>query len=58
MGKERGETVVVMSGKPINGESAITCACGTDMVGVNIWTLFYIVDSRKVVLHVLTTIVT
>ncbi len=51
------ETVVVVAGKPVNRETSVACSGGTDMSCVNPWLSLYMVDSREVVAHVLSGIV-
>ena len=53
-----GKTTLMMSGKPINRETAITCTGSTNMLFVNIRLFCHIVYCRKIVLHVLAAIIT
>ena len=58
MSHQCGITPVVMSGKPVYGESTVACTYCADMVCVDVGLSFDIIGCRIVVLHVLAAVVT
>ncbi len=57
MGDEGSEAVFMYACEHVDRESAVACAYGTDVVAVNIGALLHVVDSCKIVAHVLSGVV-
>ena len=58
MSKQGCKSVVMVAGKPIDGESAVGCSGGSDALIVYIWILLHVINSREIVAHVLSGIIT